>query len=112
MEADFLLFNTGWDKKWGTDAYFEGYPCLDESALDLILESDCKGIGVDAVSLDPVSGGLRAHRRLFGSRPILNIENLKDLELIGSEPFFFVCLPIKFENSDGAPARAIAVSDE
>ena len=38
----------------------------------------------------------------------INIENLKSLDLCGSEAFDFVCLPIKTENSDGAPCRAIA----
>ena len=34
--ADFLLFHLGWDKRWGTDAYFGDYPCLDDAALDYI----------------------------------------------------------------------------
>lgn len=29
--ADFLLFHLGWDKRWGTDAYFGDYPCLDDA---------------------------------------------------------------------------------
>ena len=41
-----------------------------------------------------------------------NIENLKNLDLCGDELFTFVCLPIKIENSDGAPARAIAIIEE
>ena len=35
-------------------------------------------------------------------------ENLVNLGLCGTEPFWFACLPLKLENSDGAPARAIA----
>ena len=31
--ADFLLFYTGWDARWGTDAYFGDYPCLDMEAI-------------------------------------------------------------------------------
>ena len=34
-EADFLLFNTGWDKLWESDAYFGDYPCIDDEVLDL-----------------------------------------------------------------------------
>ena len=33
-QADFLLFNTGWDNFWGTDAYFGDFPCVDEEVLD------------------------------------------------------------------------------
>ena len=45
---------------------------------------------------------------LFAEKDIVNIENLKNLGLCGTEPFWFACLPLKLENSDGAPARAIA----
>ena len=43
--ADFLLFHLGWDKRWGTDAYFGDYPCLDDAAMDYIIAGDYKGIG-------------------------------------------------------------------
>ena len=64
-------------------------------------------------SLDPISdASLKMHKKLFSSKNIINIENLKNLDLCGSELFTFVCLPIKIENSDGAPARAIAIIEE
>ena len=36
------------------------------------------------------------------------IENLKNLGLCGSGLFWFGCFPLKFADSDGAPARAVA----
>ena len=80
--ADFLLFYLGWDKRWGTDAYFGDYPCLDDAALDYIIAGDYKGIG--------------------------NIENLKDLDKCGKGLFSFSCFPLKLENCDGSPIRAVA----
>ena len=38
---------------------------------------------------------------------IVNIENLKNLELCGEGLFWFACFPMKIENSDGAPVRAV-----
>ena len=35
-DADFLLFCTGWDQYWGTDAYYEGFPCLTEEAARFV----------------------------------------------------------------------------
>ena len=29
--ADFLLFNTGWDKFWGAEEYFGNYPCRENT---------------------------------------------------------------------------------
>ena len=111
-KANFLLFNFGWDKKWGSDGYFSGYPCIDSEVLEYIIQNNYKGIGFDVISLDPVSDNkITRHKELFSKKEIINIENLKNLDLCGDLPFMFCCLPLKFENSDGAPARAIAILD-
>lgn len=107
--ADFLLFNLGWDKRWGTDSYFGDYPCIDDAVLDYILEGDYKGIGFDVIGLDPIAdGNLTRHKRLFREKDIVNIENLCNLEQCGSEPFWFSCFPLKLDDCDGSPIRAIA----
>ena len=108
-KVDFLLFNTGWDKYWGTDKYFGDYPCVNDDVLDYVLNGNYKGIGFDTIGIDPVSDeNLSRHKKLFKDKDIVNIENLKNLELCGEEIFKFSCCPLKIENSDGAPVRAIA----
>ena len=108
-QADFLLFNTGWDARWGTDAYFGDYPCVDDQLLDYILAGEYKGIGFDVIGLDPIADeNLTRHKRLFREKDILNIENLKNLHLCGRDLFSFGCFPLKWEGSDGAPVRAMA----
>ena len=108
-QADFLLFHLGWDKRWGTDDYFGDYPCLDETVLDYIISGNYKGIGFDVIGLDPVNDvNLIRHKKLFENSQIVNIENLKNLELCGSDLFWFSCFPLKLEDCDGAPVRAVA----
>lgn len=108
-KVDFLLFNTGWDKYWGTDKYFGDYPCVNDDVLDYVLDGNYKGIGFDTIGIDPVSDeNLSRHKKLFKDKDIVNIENLKNLELCGDEIFNFSCCPLKVENSDGAPVRAVA----
>lgn len=108
-EADFLLFNTGWDRRWGTEAYFGDYPCIDEEVLEFILAGDYKGIGFDVIGLDPIADeNLTLHKALFRTCDIVNIENLKNLELCGTDLFWFSCFPLKIENCDGSPIRAVA----
>ena len=108
-KVDFLLFNTGWDKYWGTDKYFGDYPCVNDEVLDYVLNGNYKGIGFDTIGIDPVSDEkLTRHKKLFKDKDIVNIENLKNLELCGDEIFNFSCCPLKVENSDGAPVRAVA----
>lgn len=58
--------------------------------LDYILAGEYKGIGFDVIGLDPIADeNLTRHKRLFREKDILNIENLKNLHLCGSELFFF-----------------------
>ena len=107
--ADFLLFCLGWDKRWGTDAYFGDYPCIDGEVLDYILQGRYKGIGFDVIGLDPIAdAGLPRHRKLFAEKDIVNIENLCNLEQCGPGLFWFSCFPLKTGDSDGAPVRAAA----
>ena len=108
-QADFLLFNLGWDKYWGSDAYFGDYPCVDDEVLDYIMKGSYKGIGFDVIGLDPIAdAALTRHNRLFEKCDMVNIENLRNLHLCGSDLFWFSCFPLKLENADGSPIRAVA----
>ena len=107
--ADFLLFNLGWDKRWGQASYFGDYPCIDEQVLAFIMAGHYKGIGFDVIGLDPIADvNLTRHKKLFKDTDIVNIENLKNLELCGDDLFWFSCFPLKLENCDGSPIRAVA----
>lgn len=110
--AQFLLFYTGWAKKWGAPAYFEGFPCLTVAAADYIVSAGKKGVGFDTISVDPVAdGNLSIHRRLLSSGQTVIVENLTNLDQIGPGLFTFCALPLKFVQSDGAPVRAVALFD-
>ena len=108
-QAEFLLFNLGWDKLWGTDAYFGDYPCINEEVLDFIMAGNYKGIGFDVIGLDPIADeNLTRHKKLFKECEIVNIENLKNLDLCGEDLFWFSCYPLSLKDSDGSPIRAVA----
>lgn len=111
-KADYLLFNLGWDARWGTPEYYGNYPCIDDEVVDFILATNKKGIGFDVIGVDPIAdAGLTRHKRLFAGHDIVNIENLTNLDKCGREPFWFFALPLKWENADGAPIRAVAFFD-
>lgn len=109
VEADYLLFNLGWDKRWGTDDYFKDYAYIDQDVIDFILGTNKKGIGFDVIGVDPIPDeDLPIHKQLFKEHEIVNIENLMNLDQCGDDLFWFFCLPLKYIKSDGAPIRAIA----
>lgn len=110
--AEFLLFDTGWSRYWGQEAYFGQYPCLDFPVVDYLIRAKKKGVGLDTIGIDPIEDtNLTRHRMLFAHTDMVVIENLTHLDLLGSAPFTLVALPMKFLNSDGAPVRAIALLD-
>ncbi|HYG57695.1 MAG TPA: cyclase family protein [Symbiobacteriaceae bacterium] len=108
--AEFLLFHTGWDTRWGTDAYFGDYPCITEQVAQYLIDSRKKGVGFDVIGIDPIADvTLPRHRKLFADHDIVIMENLANLGLVGGELFTLCALPLKFSASDGAPIRAIAI---
>ena len=108
-EVDFLLFDFGWDAHWGTPMYCAGHPCISAEVAEYAVRSRKKGIGLDTLSVDPVdAGGLDLHKRLLRGGDMVIIENMTNLEKVGRVPFSLFALPLKYENADGAPVRAIA----
>lgn len=109
-QAEFILFHTGWDKYWGTASYFGEYPYITEEVVNYLIKGKKRGVGLDVIGIDPISdANLTIHKKLFAETDIVVIENLTCLGQVGDALFMFCALPIKFDNSDGAPIRAIAI---
>lgn len=109
--VDFVLFCTGWDKKWGSPDYYEGFPCLTADAAAYLATLPLKGVGEDTISLDPCdSVDFPNHITLLGAG-LVNTENLKELDALLGKEFSFITLPLKFENADGCSCRAVAMVD-
>ena len=106
-EAEFLLFYTGWSRLWNDGRYFGAYPAFDADVMRYCAAGK-KGIGIDAISIDPIdSFELPMHRIVLGAGLVI-VENLTNLEGLIGRTFRFAALPLKYENADGAPVRAIA----
>ena len=109
--CEFILFHTGWSRYWGQDRYFADFPVLAAGAAEWLAGRGLKGIGFDAISVDPVgSTDFLNHLVLFRAGMIL-IENLTGLEALIGQEFMFFCLPLKIEAADGSPVRAVAYRD-
>ena len=112
-EAEFLVFMTGWDKRWGDESYFGDYPIITDEVADFAVETGKKGLAFDVIGLDPISDlNLTLHKRVFAKADMVIIENLCHLDQVheaSSGEFTLVATPIKYKNADGAPIRAIAL---
>ena len=109
--VDFVLFCTGWDKKWGTPAYYENFPCLTAEAAAYLAALPLKGVGEASISLDPCDSTEFPNHITLMKAGFINTENLTGLDALLGRRFTFVTLPLKFENADGCSCRAIAMED-
>lgn len=108
-QSDFLLLNTDWSRFWGSDHYFGGFPVLSLEAAAWLGGFGLKGLGVDAISVDRTGArDLPVHNLLLRQDTII-IENLTGLTTLEAGDFFFSCFPIRFEQADGSPTRAVAI---
>lgn len=109
LSTDFVLFYTGWEKKWGTAAYFDDtFPVPDQTAAEYLVSCGLKGVGTDALSVDTLADSeFLAHKTLLGGGLVI-VESLCLRKVVGRQDMMFFALPMKFVDADGAPVRAVA----
>ena len=108
IRSDFILFNTGWSRYWGTGRYLEAFPVLTPDAARWICTFNLKGICFDAISADTVdSKTLPIHKIILEKMTI--VENLTNLDELPQTGFIFSCFPLKFNNSDASSIRAVGI---
>jgi kynurenine formamidase len=83
-----LLIQTGWDRFWDTEAYWEPGPYLAEHLIFRMIRSGVKLVGVDF----PVAGRSSA-TRLITSGQIPIVENLRGLNSLPRVGFRFSAVP-------------------
>ncbi len=103
-----VLIRTGWDRHWGTDAYFQGDPWLSAATLDLLIDGGATLLGVDFNNVDDTSDPERpAHTRLLGAGiPI--VEHLRGLDALPRKGFRFFAVPPAIVGGASFPVRAFA----
>ena len=107
-DIDFLLLATGWEEKWGSPAYFGPFPVLSRAASEKLAGSGLKGVGVDAMSVDPMdSREYPVHKVLLGAVMVI-LENLAGLGPLLGREVELIALPMKYTGADGAPVRVVA----
>ena len=107
--GDILIVNTGIYKKYGKEDYNKRYSTINPKVAKWLVGKKISTYATDATSVD-IDGENIIHKILLGS-DIPIIENLSNLDIITKERFKFVALPLKINNGDGAPCRAVAIEE-
>ncbi|MEO6549802.1 MAG: cyclase family protein [Ferruginibacter sp.] len=103
-----VLINTGWDKHWNTENYYENHPFVTKEAAEYLMDNNVKLVGIDSHNIDDTSGKSRpVHTTLLGAG-ILIVEHLCQLHLLPEDGFTFSAIPPKFKGVGTFPVRAMA----
>ena len=103
-----LLIRTRNSSLLADPEYHRDYTYLAPDGAAYLVEKGMELVGVDYLSIEQFrSGHHRTHRTLLEK----NIVIVEGLNLSGIEPgtYDFVCLPLRLEGLDGAPARAVLI---
>jgi arylformamidase len=107
-----VLIRTGWDRRWGTDAYWEPGPFLAASCVDLLIQAGAILVGVDFWNVDNTEDPSRpAHTRLL-AEGVLIVEHLCNLSALPRTGFRFSAVPLRIARGASFPVRAFAEVDE
>ena len=107
--GDIVLLYTGmslhWDEEWART----NYTYLGEDGAEWLVEKGAKVVGIDFLSVDKFGAEEpKTHRILLGNGVTIIESISSELKRLIGERILLICLPLKIEGADGAPARAIA----
>lgn len=104
--GDILLCLTDNSARWEAPSFQRDFTYLTEDAAEVLVAADVRAVGMDYLSIERFgSTAFPVHHRLLGAG-LFVIEGL-DLSSVTPGRYTLVCLPLKFPELDGAPARAI-----
>ncbi|GAP10562.1 kynurenine formamidase [Bellilinea caldifistulae] len=106
-----LLFKTRNSYYWANQVqeFQTDFVGIDESGSKYLVEKGVRLVGVDYLSVAPYKQSRPTHQILLGANIVI-IEGL-DLSAIQPGEYQLICLPLKIEGSDGAPARAVLIHE-
>lgn len=84
------------------------YCALTPDGAGYLIERGIELIGIDALSIEPFGADDFAVHHLLLKRGVVIVEGL-DLSSIATGIYQFICLPLRLEGLDGAPARAVLI---
>ena len=101
-----VLFHTGWDRHWRTDAYFEGHPHLTERLAEWLAKAGVAIVGIDSLNIDSTATGARPVHTVLLGRDIPIVEHMRGLWDVPDQGGRFSAVPVKVKGFGTFPVRA------
>lgn len=99
-----VLICTGWDRHWGTDRYFDGFPDIGEALARSLVAAGVVLVGMDTPT--PHATRPRQVHEILLEAGVAVVEGLTGLTAIVGTVGEFVCAPLPLVGVDGSPVRA------
>jgi arylformamidase len=104
-----VLVNTGWDRHWRTDRYFEGHPFLTKAAATYLRDEGAVLVGIDSLNIDDTGDATRPVHSILLAAGIPIVEHLTNLAALPIDGFIFSAAPPKILAMGTFPVRAHAI---
>jgi arylformamidase len=105
-----ILFHTGWDSRWRTEAYSDGtHPFLTRDAAQFLAEAGASLVGIDSYNIDDTAALDRPAHSILLARGIPVVEHLCGLSQLPDQNFRFFAVPVKVKGFGTFPVRAFGI---
>jgi len=105
-----VLFETGWDRHWRTDAYFEGHPHLTGELAEWLARSGATLVGIDSFNIDDTEDGSRPVHTVLLGHDIPIVEHMRGLDIVPERGGRFFAVPVKVRGFGTFPVRAFVIA--
>ena len=104
-----VLVQTGWDRHWGSDAYFTDNPFLTAEAAQWLSDKGARLVGIDSHNIDDIRERARPVHSILLAAGIPICEHMTNLGGLPDSGFRFSAVPPKVRGMGTFPVRAYAV---
>jgi len=104
-----VIFATGWDRHWRTEAYQTGHPFLTAAAAGRLAEKAAAFVGIDSHNIDDTAVRARPVHTILLKAGIPIGEHLTNLAAVPDSGFRFSAVPPKVKGMGTFPVRAYAL---
>lgn len=104
-----VLVQTGWDRHWGSEQYFDGHPFLTGEAARFLAQSGTKLVGIDSLNIDDIRDTARPVHSILLKAGVPIVEHLCNLDALPGEGFKFFAVPVKVKGMGTFPVRAFGI---
>ena len=104
-----VLFHTGWDRHWRTDAYGSGHPFVTRETAQWLVANEPALVGIDSLNIDDGADGSRPAHTLLLKAGVPIVEHLTGLEMLPDTGFRLHAAPSAVVGFGTWPVRVYAL---